>query len=299
MKFAFTSLIVAASLGLSLAGCGKKEAPAETSATTAPTTPEVARVRQTEKFGFVNGVTLEPLLQAPASYGGYVHQQASEVDAAEYRQLPNPVFETYVDTWLRQAASTDKPDWDAIAAITHPAIADEENQFKKQAAADQAKGEIKPDKNALNVVFGWQGEILTINGPDVTTGEYYLAIQPDNRYSTVAWNNGHLYNANLFYKPRFDAVGMTGDNRGLMQLTVKVPIEKAREIESLREGGTTMIRVYGHVTGLAPSPRILRKDFSQAALDVEVEALEFGIRKNGQFKTFFFLDADQLKKSKA
>ena len=93
---------------------------------------------------------------------------------------------------------------------------------------------------------------------------------------------------------------MKGDNRGNMQLTVKLPIEKAKEIESLRAGNSTMIRVYGRVIGKnADQAPLLRKDGSKAGLNVEVEALEFGIRKDGEFKTFFFLDSDQLKRSKS
>lgn len=61
-----------------------------------------------------------------------------------------------------------------------------------------------------------------------------------------------------------------------------------------------MIRDYGHVIGTNTdqAPR-LRKDDSEAGLSVEVEALEFGIHKDGKFKTFFFLDSDQLKRSKS
>lgn len=284
-----------------LAACGKKAdvvSPTVAGATVAE--ENTSHYKQTEKFGTVSSIVLTPLFQAPTKYSNYVRQEVSEANKDEYKKLPDSAFEGYVNTWLKQAASVEKPDWQMIAGVTHPEIAEETNEFKKQEAGDKVKTEIPADKNQLNVVYGWQGGMLFIAGPDVTTGEYYLLIRPNNQFNIVSYRNQKNYRYSLYYRPVFNEVGMKGDNRGDMQLTVKLPIEKAKEIESLRAGNSTMIRVYGRVIGKnADQAPLLRKDGSEAALNVEVEALEFGIRKDGEFKTFFFLDSDQLKRSKS
>lgn len=303
MKNKTTHFLIAVCALSVLSACGKKEdstsqtTPVSATAAAEENTPHF---KQTEKFGTVSNIVLTPLFQAPAKYSSYVRQEVSEVTKDEYKKLPDSAFEGYVNTWLKQAASVEKPDWQMIAGITHPEITAEANEFKKQEAGDKVKTDIPADKNQLNVAYGWQGQMLFIAGPDVNTGEYYLLIRPDNRYDIVSYQNQKNYRYSLYYRPAFNVIGMKGDNRGDMQLTVKVPIEKAKEIESLREGTSTMIRVYGHVVGVSTNQvPIVRKDGSQAGLSVEVEALEFGVRKNGEFKTFFFLDSDQLKRSKS
>jgi hypothetical protein len=91
---------------------------------------------------------------------------------------------------------------------------------------------------------------------------------------------------------------MKGDNRGDMQLTVKLPIEKAKEIESLRAGNSTMIRVYGHVIGKnADQAPLLRKDGSEAGLS---KVKHWNLYSQGRrIQNIFFLDSDQLKRSKS
>ena len=300
MKMKF--LLVALCAVSVLAACGKKVDGASQS--TSNSTPTAAadntpHYKQTEKFGTVNSILLTPLFQAPSKYSTYIRQEVSETNKEEYRNLPLSSFEGFKNTWIKQAASVEKPNWQMIAGITHPEISVVTNEFKKQEIIDKTKTEVVADKSQLNVIYGWQGEILLINGPDVTNGEYYLVIRPDSPSLTVSYNNEKNYAHMLSYRPVFDEVGMTGDNRGDMEITVKVPVEKAKEIESLREGGLPMIRVYGHVLGV-DSTRVPITDLTgnEASLGVEVEALEFGIRKNGAFKTFFFLDSDQLKRSK-
>lgn len=144
-------------------------APASTPAVAEDNTPHF---KQTEKFGTVSNIVLTPLFQAPSKYSSYVRQEVSEATKDEYNKLPDAAFEGHVNTWIKQAASVDSPDWQMIAGITHPETADETNAFKKQEAADKAKNEVAADKNLLNVIYGWQGEMLSIAGPDVTTGEY-------------------------------------------------------------------------------------------------------------------------------
>ena len=51
-------------------------------------------------------------------------------------------------------------------------------------------------------------------------------------------------------------------------MTVKVPVEKAKEIESLREKGKDMIRVYGHVTGIKDQSTFVNKGSASAGLNV-------------------------------
>lgn len=284
-----------------LTACSKKEpetnqaVPASKNSESENITP---RYKQTERFGSVSNIILTPLPSAPSKYSNYIRQEVSEVTKDEYKNLSNSIFENYVTTWIKQAASVEKPNFEMIASINHPEITGETNEFKKQEIIDKVKSEFTIDKNILNIVYGWQGDMLSISGPDVATGEYYLYIKPHNRYQIVSYQNQKNHTYNLYYQPVFEAVGMTGDNTGGMQLTVKVPIEKAKEIESLRDGTSTMIRVYGHIVGVDRTPQI-QKSISQAELSVEVEALEFGVRKNGEFKTFFFLDSDQLKRSKS
>lgn len=283
-----------------LAGCSKKEIPGQTESVSAKSDmqEEVPHFKKTEKFGIVSNIVITPTFQPDQKYAGYVRQEVSEVSKEEYRKLPDSAFENYIHTWIKQAAAVEKPNWNSIAGIMHPETSDETNQFKIQEIIDKTKAGIITDKSQLNVMYGWQGKILSIKGYDIATGEYYLSINPGKQSLSFSYKNDKNYSYNLSYQPQFESVGMTGDNLGAMQLTIKVPVEKAKEIEALRETGSPMIRVYGHVTGLTPTS-LIRKDFSEVGLTVQVEALEFGIRKNGEFKTFFFLDTEQLKRSKS
>lgn len=283
-----------------LSACGQKNE--STSQTTSSSSPAEAtpRYKTTEKFGTVSNITLTPVFQVPYKYSSYTRQEVSEATKEEYQKLQPPAFESYINTWVKQAASTENPDWQLISGVLHPESSEETNDFKKQEVSEKAKAEVKPDKKALDVVYGWQGQVMTINGPDIQTGEYYLTINPSRSYQVVSYENTNNQRFNLYYSPDFKAIGLTGDNSGDTQLTVKVPIEKAKEIESLREGNKPMIRVYGHVTGVSTDRKpIIRKHDAQAGLNLEVEAIELGVRKDGEFKSFFFLDSDQLKKAKA
>jgi hypothetical protein len=148
-----------------LAACGKKAdvvSPTVTGATVAE--ENTSHYKQTEKFGTVSSIVLTPLFQAPTKYSNYVRQEVSEANKDEYKKLPDTAFEGYVNTWIKQAASVEKTDWQMIAGVTHPEIAEETNEFKKQEAGDKVKTEIPADKNLLNVVYGWQGEMLFIAG---------------------------------------------------------------------------------------------------------------------------------------
>lgn len=292
---------LAAAIALMLSACGKKnseapEAPATASAEAAPAGSAAPRYKKTEKFGTVSAVDLVPLFAVPQQYSGYVHQEVTETTNDEYHKLPESAFQAYVKTWLTQAASSDKPDWTTLAALVYPDSTEEANAFKKQEAADKVKSTLVIDKNALNVAFAWQGNTFLVRGPDVANGEYYLTITQHNSYRPVSYTDPSKYNTTLFYVPHFDALGLQGSRRGDIEFTVKVPIEKAKEIEALREHDPMIVRVYGHVKGISTNRLLLRKKLSEANLDVDVQALEFGIRRNGAFQTLLFLDSDQLRK---
>ncbi|MBK1612572.1 hypothetical protein CKO44_03725 [Rubrivivax gelatinosus] len=302
MKLRFILTAVAA---CALAACGKPDTAGSAAAPANPPTQGDAAptTRQSTSFGSVSSIVLEPLFQVPARYAGYVRQEVSEAGNAEIQKMPDALFDRYGATWLLQAASVEQPDWLLLARIRQPALTAESNAFKKQEAADRAKAEARPDRDSLNVVFGWMGEIMTLAGPDLATGEYYLTLNLGRRFDTVFYSDAKGYNYRLHYEPSFKALGL-GQNcsdecSGYVPMTVKVPIEKAREIEALREHDARgLVRVYGHVTGLQPNTARADKSSVDAALVVEVQAIEVGTRQDGAFKPYFFLDTDQLKRWK-
>lgn len=298
-----TRILTALCVAAALAACGKKDDAASPATSAAPAS-RAPSTKQTEKFGTVSSIVLEPSAQVPARYASYVRQEVTEAGNAELQKMPDTLFDSYVATWIKQAASVDAPDWTMLAGITHPESVEETNAFKKQEVADKTKAELAPDKNSLNVVFGWKGEVLVINGPDVQTGEYYVTLRPNASYNTVTYSNGKT-RYNLSYNPLFTAMDSHCSGRGNscrdIDLTVKVPIEKAKAIEALRETDPDkgrhpgVVRVYGQVRAVEPY-RSIDKNSATATLEVVVEALEIGSRQNGQFQSYFFLDKDQLQR---
>lgn len=290
-----------------LTACGKKE-----SATPPPVllpgnnggTSSVPTTKSTEKFGTVSSIVMEPVFAVPGKYSGYVHQETTEATNLEIQKLSDAALDSYIKTWIKQAGSLENPNWLTLAAILHPEVSEITNEFKKQEASEKAKTEIVADKSSLNVVVGFQGEIFNMRGPDIAASEYYLSLNPDSRYSTLSYSPKGNYNYQLFYQPVLKDVGMAIEHLGcrsctsVVNMTVKVPVEKAKEIESLREKGKDMIRVYGHVTGIKDQSTFVNKASASSGLNVEVEAIEVGSRQDGQFKSYFFLDTDQLKRWK-
>lgn len=285
-----------------LSACGQKEGNTSQSTPSSSTSEaeESPRFKTTEKFGSVSNIILNPVFELPSKYNSYTRQEVSEATKEEISILKPAVFESYINTWIKQAASIENPNWQMVAGILHPEKSEEKNEFKKQKLSEKAQTEVTPDKEALNVVYGWQGSVLNVDGPDAKTGEYYISINPNHRFEIVSYVNSDNQRLSLYYSPDFKAIGLNGDNSGNIQLTVKVPLEKAKEIETLREDkNPTMLRVYGHVTGMSTgmAPQVY-KNGATAALNLEVEAIELGIRKDGEFESFFFLDSDQLKRAK-
>ena len=307
MKSRYKILVATACVVATLSACGKKE-----SVTPPPVIQpgnnggdsHVLNNKKTKDGGIVSSIDLEPVFAVPGKYSGYVRQEATEATKPEIQNLSDTALDSYVKTWIKQAASVANPNWVTLASILHPEVSEATNEFKKQEAAEKAKTEIAADKSSLNVIVGFQGEIFNMSAPDITSGEYYLRINTDSRYSTLSYSPKGNYNYQLFYQPVLKDVGMAIEHlgcsscKGDVNITVKVPVEKAKEIESLREKGKDMIRVYGHVTGIKDQSTFVNKGSASSRLNVEVEAIEVGSRQDGQFKSYFFLDTDQLKKWK-
>lgn len=298
-KQTYMALAVAAALTLS--ACGKKDAEPVAAAEPAAATAEPTQhFKQAERFGTVSNIALTSLFAVPPKYAACIRQEVTEANKAEYRKLPEAAFQQYVTNWMRHATSSEKPDWVTLAGIGHPEVSQASNEFTKQAAAERLKASIAADQKNDRALFSVLGSDVAISGPDVTNGEYYIVIQKRSSSWVVNYVTDKKYRYALSYRTVFDTLGLTGDNHGYMQFTVRVPLEKAKEIESMREGQTPIMRVYGRIKGFnSDRSPLLDRDGVEAGLDVDVEALEFGVKKDGKFETLFFLDTDQLRKSKA
>ncbi len=288
---------VASLLALALMGaCGQKDAAGNaagpTPAAASKAEDNTTHWKQTEKFGTVNAIVLDGSAALPARFDAYQRQVATEWLDGEYQKQPDSAFEDYLARWIRQAASVPSPDWERLAGIVHAEQSEESNTFKKADAAAAIQKELKPDPASLNMVMAWQGDIGGLSGPDVSSGEYYLNLRPGHQTYSVAYNTGKR-RMNLRYEPVFGFAHC--DSCRDMSFTVKVPIERAREIESLREKGKDMVRLWGHVTGLtAAQLRDVDRQSASAALSLEVEAIEVGSRQGGQFVRYFVITPEQL-----
>lgn len=286
------TLSLALMAALSLAACSKKTAEAPATAPAAETAPQQARFKSTEKFGSVSALALDGTAALPERFTRYQRQEATEWLKDEYRQQPDSAFLAYLARWKLQAASVPKPDWALLAKIVHPESADESNEFKKQDWADKTRQELPADPASLQLLLAYQAEYISLRGPDVATGEYYLSLRPGASRLGVGYSDGK-YRSDLNYLPDFE--GLCPGCRDL-QFTVKVPVARAREIEALREKGKDMMRVYGRVTGLhQPETAVIRRDGASATLAVEIEAIEMGSRQGGEYKSYFIIGPDQLK----
>ena len=180
-QFAFAICAIAA-----ISGCSKQD---PVNAQSAPAAPPAV-----ENTG---PVVFTPTFQVAQKYSSYVRQDASEATDSEFQKLPDSVLDNYDNIWIKQAASIAAPDWNILAGIVHPQINSETNVFKKQEVADKVKTEVQPDKNSLNVVLGMQGKVIDLGKPDVATGEYHLALYP-NEAETFTYAKKTLY-----YSPDF------------------------------------------------------------------------------------------------
>ena len=290
------SLLLSLSL---LAGCGKKPEAAAGLASSAPPAPAETPpplYKPTEKFGTVSAVVLEGSAPLPARFGAYQRQEATEWLKDEYRQQPASAFEAYLKRWQTQAASVAQPDWTLLTKIVHPETVDETNAFKMQDRIEKTRQEVPADKASLQMVMAYRAEYVSLAGPDLATGEYYLSLRPGASRMGVSYSDGR-YRSDLNYVPDFEA--LCAGCRDL-QFTVRLPLQRAREIEALREKGKDMMRIYGRVTGFhEPATAVIRRDGAAADLTVEVEAIEMGSRQNGVYTSYFVLGPEQLEVWKA
>jgi predicted small lipoprotein YifL len=308
MKNQYKNLLALACVLASLTACGKKESttppPVLQPGNSGAADANVTHTKHTKNGGVVSSIILEPVFAVPGKYTSYVRQEVSEASSAEIAKLSGAALEAYVNTWIKQAGSVANPNWSILAGILHPETTELTNEFKKQEAADKTKSEFVTDKASLNTVVGFEGEIFSLSGPDIETGEYYLSLNPDSRFSSVSYTTKKGYRSLFSYQPVLKNVGMeincmgSRSCKGVVYMTIKVPLEKAKEIEALREKGKEMIRVYGQVSGIKDGPSYIHKNSASAGLNIEVEAIEVGSRQDGQFKSYFFLDTDQLKRWK-
>ncbi|MFC3937534.1 hypothetical protein [Acidovorax sp. SD340] len=305
----FNSITIASSvlISLFLVSCSdKSKSTSNESATRETSEAEISSpYKDTEKFGSVSATILKPVFSVPESYKKYIHQEISEYNNDEYQEAPNSVFEEYIKKWVVQGASIDNPDWNILARVTQPGYAGLTNEFKKQEGIDKIKNSIEVDKNALNVVVAWKNDYIYLKGPDATTGEYYITIDGGFTTPMVSYTTAEGHDIRLYYQPSLRELGLqkkcSNRNCNSYELTVKVPIEKAKEIEAFRDGKPKLskdfVRLYGKVTKSLNEGTTMEK-LTARSLELEVQALEVGARVDGRFNPYFFVDSDELKKIK-
>ncbi|QNP48352.1 hypothetical protein [Diaphorobacter aerolatus] len=227
-------ITIAVLVALSLVACGeKKEEPKPVAAAPAadnkPAEPAV----------------LKASFEVPEKFRGYTDMVASYTNnEKEFRALPDSIFKDYKTAWEKQSYSIDKPDWYFAAVIQNPKLAEMTNDFKKQEAGEQVKATLTPDKNSLNVIVSANNEMqVLMDKPDIQTGIYKVNVTPKGVRSTVnqEFNGVRFgYGYELFYK---EPLGLELPDcsgcKKLVALNVKVPLDKAKEIEEWREKGQT------------------------------------------------------------
>lgn len=250
----------------------------------------------------VSSVVLNPEFSVPSKYKDYNRIELTELADSDLHGVSAAAFRSYGSLWVTQAASSDTPDWQRVAEVLYPDVRSSSNEFKKQEAGGRAKAETKTDKKSLNVVIAAYSNEFRIDGPDIKTGEYYLSLAPTGTVKSLYFDsNKPGVTEHYGYSPDLTNAGLVlrecSGSRPCprsVSLTVKVPLQKAKEIEALREKGKDMFRIYGRVskaTDWQNSPSRIG-----GTLVVEGQAIEFGSRQNGLFKSYFFLDSDQLKR---
>lgn len=233
-------------------------------------------------------IVVDAAFEVPEPYKSYLRQELSEtVENGEYQTISDEIFNNYKTNWLKQAASVQSPNWEVIAEVMHPEIEKITNEFKRQELVEATKSEIKKDEKSLNTYFAVTGEFISGLNVDAKTGEYKLSLKPGARISIP---NPGFYEIDY---PNEKTEMFTPDNPRYLDMTIKVPIEKAKQIESLREGihksEFEMVRLYGKVVG--PSAIKDRNNLS-----FKVEAFDVGLRKDGSFKSYFFIGPEEVKK---
>lgn len=161
-----------------------------------------------------------------------------------------------------------------------PSWVTEINNGFKQEAAEKAKTEIVADKGSLNVVVGFQGEIL------VCMGQTFRLVNTILRSIQIPGIHAFLlsqgnYNYQLFYQPVLKDVGMAIRHLGCSSCKVmwtwrwRFLSRKPKKLSPCAKRGKTWF-VYGHVTGIKDQSTFVNKGSASAGLNVEVEAIEVG-----------------------
>lgn len=283
MKINTNKLILSVATSLLLGACGSNADKTAESTNQTSVELESANAEKNEN------VVVDAAFEVPEPYKSYLRQELSEtMKNGEYQTVSDEVYNSYISNWFKQAASVEKPNWELITKMKHPEIRDITNAFKRQELIEATKSEIKKDEKSLNTYFAVTGEYLGGLNVDVNTGEYTLIMTPTGRVGRP--------NESGFYETYFPTESLDPNaphNPRSVTITIKVPIEKAKEIESLRESidrnKFEMVRFYGKV--ISPSVYEDERD-----LIFRLEAFDVGLRKDGSFKSYFFIGPEEAKK---
>ena len=292
MKFFALPIVVA----ILLVACGDKQEVAKPAATPLASSAPVAK----------DELTLTPAFEVPGKYKDYkemlVTYPAVPEDEKEFMAMPNEWFDTYRADWIKQAYSNEKPDWYLVGNLLHPDLRETTNDFKKQEIADKAKTEVTPDKSSLNIIYGVTDRYYgPLSKPDIETGVYKFYVNPTDRGGAIVQKDDQK---NIAYKfgywasyasvgiPARKCVEMNCKNR--IEIKVKVPLDRAKAIESQRESSKDYIRAYGTVAAVKETD--IEKYVIGGKLIVDIEALEVGTIVDKRWISYFFISKDELTK---
>lgn len=287
MKTLITTLMAATLL----AACGDKEPPKPAPA---PAPTSAAENKPAEPL------VLNASFEVPEKFRAYNDMVVTQTASSkEFNALPEALFQDFKAKWEKAVYSVDSPDWFFVAKTIDPSVGTITNDFKKQEAGEQAKAKVTPDKSSLNLIFGAQGKDSTVLGkPNVQTGVYQVNIEDkglENRIMQEIKGVNYDYGIEPSYKEPLGILRTNcsrGECQGPLVLKVKIPLDKAKEIEEWREKGPDSMRAYGKVTAL--------KEYGglRGILQINVEALELGTFQNGKWHSYFFLSPEELQKSR-
>ena len=283
MKNSFKMIAIGLAAMVMLVGCTKLTGKGQTKETV---------------FGTVSSVVLEPALELPAKYKSYQHAPLTEAYNSDITHSIPADADAFAGVWIRQAAAVEDPDWQLLAAIDHAESVRSPDKGKVDAAIALTKKELSPNK-ITTAVFGMRNEQIVVAGPDSARGEYYVSLILAGYASMVAASDyEHNVKYRLVYVPAFAKAGIDIEDRSRIDLTVKVPVERRKEIEQARDHARMIARVYGHPYKVANLSHLENGEVN-AGLNVDVEGVEFGVWQGGAFKTLFFVDTPQLAKLKS
>lgn len=295
LNISISTIPMVIAIALTLAACGEKSK--EVTKNVAPTD----KAQEPKKDPI-----LEPVFALPSKYKNYNHMVMTVITNDDMRKYPAKYPESLYDTtkaaFISQVGSSDKPDWFLVAAMRDRSLLGVTNDFKRQEAGEKAKADFKVDPSSLNIVVGTQGKQF-LGKPDITTGVYKIQISSDLSvgYSMYEDIGNNRYDTGYEYKIDYKELGIwpkdCPDCVSKLSMYVKVPLDKAKQIEELREVavGSDDMRVYGKLSGITESH--ITPYRTSGTLKLNAEAIEFGAMKNGEWVSYFFVDGDELKKA--